>query len=241
MSVLAFSLLAAIGLWVTMAAEPLMEDERLAEYHRRNYTWPIETFLPNTPGWNALMQRRLNQVGVIKESDQRYDGLEQVIYSGSIVPNFTEFGFGLARCPNDLLEVLQQGIHDGLPHVVTEQFDDLEKIVEGPDQPWFIHRPDLTERVLQELVHYAETWVGLPLTPHQAYGFRLYRNESQLLMHVDRAQTHVISFILHIDHSEDAEPWPIFIEVRYNTYIHSTDNNNKLNLLSSYPLHFTST
>jgi prolyl 4-hydroxylase len=31
-------------------------------------------------------------------------------------------------------------------------------------------------------------------------------------MHVDRAQTHVISFIMHIDSSDDAEPWPIFIE-----------------------------
>lgn len=31
-------------------------------------------------------------------------------------------------------------------------------------------------------------------------------------MHVDKMQTHVVSFILHIDSSEDAEPWPIFIE-----------------------------
>ena len=31
-------------------------------------------------------------------------------------------------------------------------------------------------------------------------------------MHVDRIQTHVISIILHIDSSEDASPWPIYIE-----------------------------
>jgi hypothetical protein len=29
---------------------------------------------------------------------------------------------------------------------------------------------------------------------------------------VDKSQTHVVSFILHIDKSEDAEDWPIFIE-----------------------------
>lgn len=54
----------------------------------------------------------------------------------------------------------------------------------------------------------------LDLTPLclAAYGFRLYRNNSKLNMHVDRSQTHVISFILHIDSSEDAEPWPITIE-----------------------------
>ena len=45
-----------------------------------------------------------------------------------------------------------------------------------------------------------------------AYGFRLYRNNSKLFMHLDKPNTHVISFILHIDSSDDAEPWPIVIE-----------------------------
>ena len=31
-------------------------------------------------------------------------------------------------------------------------------------------------------------------------------------MHVDKLKTHVISCILHVDHSEDSEPWPILIE-----------------------------
>jgi hypothetical protein len=52
----------------------------------------------------------------------------------------------------------------------------------------------------------------MELTPVTAYGFRLYRNGSTLDMHVDKPQSHVISFILHIDSSEDAEPWPILIE-----------------------------
>ena len=38
-------------------------------------------------------------------------------------------------------------------------------------------------------------------------------------MHVDKPQTHIVSFILHIDSSDDAEPWPIFIEdYRGNTH-----------------------
>ena len=60
--------------------------------------------------------------------------------------------------------------------------------------------------------HFPEAWAGLELVPHRAYGFRLYRNESVLNMHIDKTQTHVISFILHIDSSDDAEPWPIVIE-----------------------------
>ena len=70
----------------------------------------------------------------------------------------------------------------------------------------------LNAQVLNDLKHYAETWVGMELDPYIAYGFRLYREGSHLNMHVDRSQTHVISFILHIDSSEDAEPWPIVIE-----------------------------
>mmetsp|Transcript_35299 Transcript_35299/g.50079 ORF Transcript_35299/g.50079 Transcript_35299/m.50079 type:complete len:171 (-) Transcript_35299:239-751(-) len=31
-------------------------------------------------------------------------------------------------------------------------------------------------------------------------------------MHVDKLRTHIISCILHVDHSEDSEPWPIYIE-----------------------------
>jgi hypothetical protein len=52
----------------------------------------------------------------------------------------------------------------------------------------------------------------MELTPYVAYGFRLYRNDNELYVHVDKSETHVISFIFHIDSSDDAEPWPILIE-----------------------------
>lgn len=31
-------------------------------------------------------------------------------------------------------------------------------------------------------------------------------------MHVDKRETHIISAILHVDHDENSEPWPIVIE-----------------------------
>jgi hypothetical protein len=67
-------------------------------------------------------------------------------------------------------------------------------------------------QVLRELKPLHEAWANTKLTPYHAYGFRLYRNQSNLLMHVDKMDTHVISCILHIDSSDDAEPWPILIE-----------------------------
>lgn len=127
------------------------------------------------------------------------------------VPNFTEHGFGLARCPDELLAALQQGIRDGY---ATARYETEVEVING-NRALFVDRPDLTQRVLQELRNYAETWSGVPLIPYRAYGFRLYQNNSQLTMHVDKMQTHIISFILHIDSSEDSEPWPIFIEGAY--------------------------
>jgi hypothetical protein len=186
----------------------LVESDRLAEYVKRNYTWPLQDYEPNTPGWRRLMTERFEQVTEMEEN--RYEGFIQTIHSAFLVPNFTENGFGLTRCPDDLLAALQQGIRNGLSHAGLESIDE---IIQGPNQPLFVDRPDLTNRVLQELRHYAETWSGVSLTPYRAYGFRVYQNESALMMHVDKMQTHIISFILHIDSSEDAEPWPIFIEV----------------------------
>jgi hypothetical protein len=183
------------------AAAALQEDVRVAEYHKRNYTWPLQTFVPDTPGWRALMEQRFHQVAQLQDMNARYEGYLQTINPAWLAPNFTQHGFGLARCPDDLLHALQQGIRDGLPRATYETQTD---VIDGPLRPLFVHRPDLTKRVLNELQHYAETWAQVPLKAHQAYGFRLYQNESQLYMHVDRLQTHVISFILHIDSSEDA-------------------------------------
>lgn len=186
----------------------LVESEREEEYNFRNYSWPIQNYSPHTPGWKSLMESRFAQVEEITDSGKRYEGYIQTIHSAFLVPNFTEHGFGLARAPEELTQALQEGIRDGLP---TARLEHRVEVIHGP-QALFVDRPDLTARVLNELQHYAEEWSGVELTPYRAYGFRLYRNESQLMMHVDKMQTHIISFIYHIDSSEDAEPWPIFIE-----------------------------
>merc|ERR1711924_225073 len=54
---------------------------------------------------------------------------------------------------------------------------------------------------------------GVPLEMTAFYGIRIYEHNSTLAMHVDRANTHVISSILHIDHDygEGTDSWPIEI------------------------------
>ena len=206
--------LVAAPSFLLTSTEAWTEEERLQEYYARNYTWPIPQFTPNTPGWEALMRHRLRQVEEIDDQMERFEGYAQTISAGLIQRNFTEHGFGLARAPEELMEALRKAIRDGVAEGPREEY--YIPVIEGL-RPWFIDRPDLTQRVLKELHHYSETWAGMELTPEIAYGFRLYRNQSNLHVHVDKPETHVISFILHIDSSEDAEPWPILIEDFHGT------------------------
>lgn len=190
------------------------EEERLAAYYKANHTWPPEKFVPDTPGWRKLFEHRLRQVAEIEDRTDRFEGFAQTVNAGLLQKNFTEHGFGLARAPDSLMKDLRQAIRSGV-----EEGPRLESYIDAitEPRPWFIDRPDLTKRVLQELQHYPEAWAGFELTPVTAYGFRLYRNTSRLHVHVDKAKTHVISFILHIDSSDDAEPWPILIEDLHGT------------------------
>ena len=61
--------------------------------------------------------------------------------------------------------------------------------------------------ILNEMKPMFEWWSGKSLQGSIAYGIRAYRNDSNLLMHVDKSSTHVISGIFHVDRSDDAEPW----------------------------------
>ena len=134
----------------------------------------------------------------------------QSVTSAIVQPNFTETGWGLTRAPQELADTLRKAVRSAYDSGNYRDEGDIE-VVDGR-KPIYIDRPDLTERVVRELHPMHEAWAGIPLVPQQAYGFRLYRNESSLLMHVDKSDTHIISCILHIDSSDDAEPWPIVIE-----------------------------
>eukprot|EP00541_Cyclophora_tenuis_P019225 CAMPEP_0116554906 /NCGR_PEP_ID=MMETSP0397-20121206/7845_1 /TAXON_ID=216820 /ORGANISM="Cyclophora tenuis, Strain ECT3854" /LENGTH=271 /DNA_ID=CAMNT_0004080105 /DNA_START=117 /DNA_END=932 /DNA_ORIENTATION=- len=126
------------------------------------------------------------------------------------VQNFTENGWGLTRAPPELVRELRESLHNGLPTAKEEgKIDAIDADALGP---LFIHQQALNTKVLHELRPMHEAWSGVPLQGAVAYGLRVYRNTSVLRMHVDKLETHIISCILHVDHSEDSEPWPIYIE-----------------------------
>lgn len=190
----------------------LNESERVAEHHQKGYQWPIpdEMYSPKSPGWLNLMKRRFQQIERIQDDQDRYNAYYQNIIAAHLISNFTEHGFGLTRCMDEeLMNELRQAIYDGID---TAPLESDEPIIPGPNPPLFIDRGDLMIKVVSKLQNYAETWSGIELKPYGAYGLRIYRNESELLMHTDRAHTHIISFIMHVASSNDSVLWPIFIE-----------------------------
>eukprot|EP00934_Nitzschia_sp_Nitz4_P004169 Nitzschia sp. Nitz4//scaffold207_size38617//10218//11372//NITZ4_007674-RA/size38617-processed-gene-0.30-mRNA-1//1//CDS//3329541602//4159//frame0 len=204
-----FFTLASLALF-SASTEAFTEEERVAEYHARNYTWPVPKFIPDFDGWDKLMRSRLQQVSEIENLEERFEGYAQTLSAGMLQPRFTDYGFGLTKAPEDLMVALRQAIQDGLAEGPKEEY--YIPVIDGAQRPWMIERPDLMKRVLEELHPYPEAWAGVELTPEVAYGIRLYRNQSTLYMHADKPETHVVSFILHIGSSEDADPWPLLIE-----------------------------
>jgi len=203
-----------VGTTILKGSLGLMEEDRLQEYKARNYTYPFEKYVPDTPGWGKLMKRRLRQMEFVKDSNDRYNGFILTVASAVVAPNFTENGWGLTRAPQGLVEELKHALHEGLKKEPILEHD--VAVIEGDKEnmPIIINTWELNNKVLDELKVMHEAWSGVPLVGNNAYGLRVYRNGSHLNMHVDKSETHIISCILHVDHDDDpeSEPWPLVIE-----------------------------
>jgi hypothetical protein len=202
------SFLVMMAVTVGTVSAKVDESERLLEYHKRGYEWPIKKFNPNTEGWNKLMQERLAQVEEIDDDAERYKGYATTLYPGLVISNLTEYGWGLTRISDGLLKDLQRGIRDGFD---TRRGEGRTPIIEG-EQAWWIQRDDLMDRVEEELHGVTEEWCGTDIGLKMVYGLRLFRNESSFRMHIDKKGSHAVGYVLHVDRAEDAQPWPFFIE-----------------------------
>ena len=124
---------------------------------------------------------------------------------------FIQIRWGLTRAPANIVDRLKTALHSHLDrNVITEE--EATNAIGGGLRPLYFPDDNLNNWVMSELQPLHEAWSGVELIGNNAYGLRVYRNGSSLLMHVDQTNTHVISCILHIDHSEDSEPWPLVIE-----------------------------
>lgn len=72
----------------------------------------------------------------------------------------------------DLRDAVRNGLASG-----DARLEEKIEVIDSPTEPLFIDRPDLTQRVLEELQPYVEAWAGIEVVPHAAYGLRLYQNQ----------------------------------------------------------------
>eukprot|EP01036_Dinobryon_divergens_P027657 gene27657-36468_t len=163
------------------------------------------------------MITREAEIMQITGSSERWENWLQYTQS-RLVPKFTDRGFDVITTPkfvhDKLIAAVRKSLSKGLKNIRSEGNVDVIWNPPGLD-PKFIDLGSLTWETIENLKPYHEQWVGgIELVPTSAYGIRLYQNESTLVMHYDRIQTHVISSIVHVAHEYDDEnePWPIQIE-----------------------------
>lgn len=190
------------------------EQERVALWRQKN-TWP-PTWQPDSPAKLARNAEREQEIMALTGANERWENWLQFTQS-LLVPKFTEKGFMLAQTPPKL--------HERLVRLTQAKLKDFDSIrsegsiaaihTEDDLLPKFIDVPFLNE-IHKELMPLHEAWIGgnIKLRPTSAYGIRLYQNNTSLVMHYDKVETHVISSIVHIAHEydDDNEPWPIEIE-----------------------------
>ncbi|KAJ1458391.1 hypothetical protein M885DRAFT_614254 [Pelagophyceae sp. CCMP2097] len=207
------------GLGLALLVRPgggVSEEARVAEFLKRGGAWDPPPWTPETPGWRALMDRRESQLYAVEDSQERWDGWTTLVSSGLVVKNFTQSGFALADAPEHVISMLRAELHRGgdpqtapPEEVARRQID----VIGGAGRPRFVSLPEgMAPGILDELQPLFEQWAGVELQPVVAYGLRVYQDGATLNMHVDKTEDHVISAILHVDHAEDSEPWPLVIE-----------------------------
>lgn len=193
----------------------LNENERMEEFHRRGHTWPpkLEDYKPSTPGWKAINDKWFDQLQYSAEesSDERYQAYMSAVHSALISKNFTQYGWGITKAPKAVVDKLKKRLHDGL-NKEEKKFERPNPCTGTDLLPYYMPDYKMNKEIVEDMLPFMESWSGVELHPNNAYGLRVYRNNTNLLMHLDKPATHVISGILHIDHGENDEPWPLVIE-----------------------------
>ncbi|MEQ8716363.1 MAG: hypothetical protein RIE08_02010 [Acidimicrobiales bacterium] len=124
------------------------------------------------------------------------------------LPRLSEAGFEVRPTPHWVQQLLEGLLDLRGPRRTPEGADTAYHRGQDPD---LVPIDDLADDLLRALMPLHEEWCGTELVPSAAFGMRCYREGASLIMHVDRAATHVVSSILQIAQDVD-EPWPLVLE-----------------------------
>ena len=169
---------------------------------------------------NSISTSPHPKVNRVENANDRYNGWMAFMASALVATNYTENGWGLARAPAHITSALQDRFRASLvddegkkassPQFGKRSPGSVEHFVNviGGDEdarPVMIFggkgkgkgkdkdKGGMTNNeILEEMKPMFEWWTGMELKGSIAYGIRAYRNNSNLLMHVDKSSTHVI-------------------------------------------------
>ena len=198
-----------------------LETERLAAYAANGHAWPCVPWKGWPPQRDTRSESRERAsaasekwVRDLSDAGLRWNEWTRLVQS-CVMPRFTSVGFAVVDVKRGIVHrlwaemrakydvaIAQSGV-EGLPYESNMRSD--------MHTPRWIHMHALNQRVHVAMKPLLEEWAGIPLDLGQIYGLRVYTNGSTLVNHIDRTETHVISFIMHIGHDTDA-PWPLEIE-----------------------------
>jgi prolyl 4-hydroxylase len=91
---------------------------------------------------------------------------------------------------------------ESVPNFITEK---SSKILELP--------AEMRRQLHMTFMPICSEWIGnqYALVPTYVYGLRTYLNGSQLKVHRDRQNTHIVSAIIQVDQDVDVD-WPLYLE-----------------------------
>ena len=142
--------------------------------------------------------------------------VKQVDKNIPYIPVFTKQGFWKSKIPHhlfvDILEARSKALEDGkvfeeIPpaagvinyQVVVENLQREQSKVLKLNRTLMIELKDeISEKIFKTLGPIAESWSGVKLKPTSVYGIRRYLNNSALMSHIDKPDTHIISVIINV-------------------------------------------
>lgn len=131
----------------------------------------------------------------------------------NLVPNVTTTGFQLVRMPQHTYDIIFRWYTDNHLRLRRPESDGGPLYNQRAVPTWHTPLPGPMKRmVFDQLKTIMEEWAPTtaPLHGTSAYGVRTYDNGSYLHLHVDTANTHVVSGIVNVDQSV-RRPWPVTI------------------------------
>ena len=134
------------------------------------------------------MEFREKEIMNLTGADERWENWNQYI-QGRLVPTFTRDGFTVAQMPQKTFEKLKKGVDAGLARWDELRDEGVIDVIYNSQGllPKFIDMHQIAQEVMHEILPLHEAWAGgIKLQPTSAYGVRLYRNGSSLVMHNDK-------------------------------------------------------